>query len=133
MAFGLEINPYFIDYFKKRNPRLADYISECDFIKDPLELDEPADLGISIEVFEHITQTEEEWDTFIESLSKQFKHFYFSSTPFRDKPSYDHWWGHNNIRTTTGWIKLFEKNGWELVCRPKFVTSWDILLKSKNV
>jgi SAM-dependent methyltransferase len=133
MAFGMELNPYFIEYFRNRNPHLADYIAECDFIKDPIELDEPADLGISIEVFEHINQTEEEWDKFIENLSKQFKHFYFSSTPFRDKPSYDLWWGHINIRTTTSWIKLFEKNGWELVCRPGFVVGWDVIFKSKNV
>jgi hypothetical protein len=132
-AMGLESNPKFIEYWDKRNPHMSSNMMNLDFIKDPVEFDEPVDLGISIEVFEHIKQSEEDWDKFITSLSKQFKHFFFTSTPFRDKPSQDLFWGHINIRTTTSWIKLFERNGWELVEKPKVLTAWDLLFVSKNV
>ncbi len=132
-AHGLELNSEFIEYFKKRNPDLAEYIHQCNFVTEPLELDQTVDLGISIEVFEHIKLEESEWDLFISKLSSNFRYFYFSSTPFRDKPRWDSYWGHINIRTTTNWIKLFERNGWELVEKPKVLTGWDILFISKNV
>lgn len=131
-TIGLEINPKFIEYWDKRNPHLPDNMIECDFIHDPIEMDEVSDLGISIEVFEHIKQSEEDWDKFITWLSKNFKNFFFTSTPFREKPSQDLFWGHINIRTTTSWIKLFERNGWELVEKPKVLVGWDLLFKSKN-
>ncbi len=131
-AFGMEMNPEFIKYWDKRNPDLSSYIVQCDFIKDPVELEEVFDLGVSIEVFEHIKMKEVDWEKFIEKLSTQFKHFYFSSTPFRDKPSQDHFWGHCNIRTPKSWIKLFEENGWTFVENPKVLVGWDLIFRSKN-
>jgi hypothetical protein len=139
-ANGLEINPLFIEHFNKRNPHLTEYMHQCDFVNETELIVDVAetgsthlDLGISIEVFEHIDMPERKWSEFIFNLSQVYKHFYFSSTPFRDKPSWDYFWGHKNIRTTASWIKLFEQNGWELIEKPKILTSWDLLFVSKNV
>jgi len=132
-ANGLEINPLLAEYFNKRNPHLTEYYHLCDFVNEKLDIGKfVIDLGISIEVFEHIDMEEEKWNSFILDLSKNYKHFYFSSTPFRDKPSFDYFWGHKNIRTPKSWIKLFEDNGWTLVENPKKCTGWDLLFISKN-
>lgn len=150
---GLELNPKFIEYFNSRNPELTEYIHKYDFtqlaskaqlgLEDCLVVglgDAPEgiatngiDLGISIEVFEHIDMSEERWDLFISNLSMFFKNFLFSSTPFRDNPKWDKYWGHINIRTPKSWVNLFERNGWKLANKPKTPTPWTLHFISENI
>lgn len=133
MARGLEINPYSVQYFKDHYPMYENQMHEVDFTKEPIELDEPADLLLSIEVFEHIDKPYEWWEKFIEDLSFKGRRMYFSSTPYKDRDDFDQWWSHINVRRTTEWIKLFEDNGWKYNSSPKLLTSWDLLFTSKNI
>lgn len=133
MAYGLEINPNSVEYFQEHYPMYKDQVKLVDFLKEPIESDEPCDLGLSIEVFEHIKMDEGEWDKFILSLSKLHRKFYFSSTPYHTTEEFDHFWGHINIRRTTDWVKLFERNGWKLINHPRVLTNWDCLFESTNV
>jgi 2-polyprenyl-3-methyl-5-hydroxy-6-metoxy-1,4-benzoquinol methylase len=133
-SIGLELNDYFIDYFQNRNPVFHDRIIKCNFAVDNLDdlnIDE-TDLGVSIEVFEHIDKPEEWWDSFIQKLSKNIRFFYFTSTPNRNTLEFDLQWGHCNIRQEAAWIDLFKRNGWRLIDRPKQICSWDLLFQSVN-
>lgn len=129
-ALGVEKNEYFIDYFKKRNPLSAAFMVHGD-ITDDLVFPRKFDLGVSIEVFEHIDITEDKWSALILSLATNCKHFYFSSTQYRTNLKFDKQWSHINIRRWHKWVELFEKNGWEYVDNPKVATTWDILFRSK--
>jgi len=133
MARGLEINPHAVEYFKEHHPVFENQIYLCDFTKEPIEGDEPCDLGLSIEVFEHIDMPERWWEAFIEDLAKKYRYFYFSSTPYKTTDSRDEFWGHKNLRRTTDWIKLFQFNDWDFVENPRILTSWDCLFKSRVV
>lgn len=128
-SLGLEINDYFIEYFQQRNPVFEDRIMKCDFANQEFDL-EATDLGISIEVFEHIDKPEEWWNEFILKLAKQMKYFYFSSTPNQSSVEFDKQWGHVNVRQIEAWIDLFERNGWKLIEKPKQICSWDLLFES---
>jgi hypothetical protein len=137
LATGLEINPISIEYFRGAHPIYADKIQQVDFTKEPIEVkvqtargEQKCDVGLSIEVFEHIDMPEADWDKLIKHLSTQFKYFYFSSTPYRGTEAFDKFWGHINIRKTSDWVKLFERNGWQLVEHPMVLTGWDCLFKS---
>jgi 2-polyprenyl-3-methyl-5-hydroxy-6-metoxy-1,4-benzoquinol methylase len=112
-AYGLEYNQYNVEYIKERYPMYASNVFHVDITKEPVEGDTYCDLGISIECLEHINMPEEWWDSFISDLSKKYKYFYFSSTPYHTTESWDHWWGHSNIRRSSSWINLFERNGWK--------------------
>lgn len=131
MAHGWELNPLSYKYFQDHHPMYANQIHLVDFTKEPIETDEPADLLLSIEVFEHINMPEEWWNSFISDLSTKFRHFYFSSTPYSDSEYFDGWWGHSNLRKPSQWIKLFESNGWKYSTNPRLLTSWDMILDSK--
>lgn len=133
-AIGIEINDHFIEYFKTRNPVFAERIIKQDFaLKDLNELViDTFDLGVSIEVFEHIDMPEEWWNGFVKKLSGSMKYFYFSSTPFMSSVRFDKQWGHINVRPTKAWIKLFEENGWKFMENPKQVCDWDLLFQSTN-
>lgn len=131
-ATGIELNDHMIEYFQSRNPNFADFIQKVNITQDGLDFD-LTDLGISIEVFEHIDMPEEWWDEFIKKLGKKFKHFYFSSTPYNANPTFDKQWGHINVRQDIGWINLFERNGWKLIERPQQICQWDMLFKSEIV
>ena len=131
VAHGIEYSPIAVKYFKDHHPLFANQIIEADITKEPIDLDKPADLGVSIEVFEHINMPPEWWDTFISGLSERFKYFYFTSTPYYTTEQHDFWWGHSNIRKTSTWIKLFEKNGWIYESNPKFLVGWDLIFRSK--
>lgn len=130
-SLGIEINDYLIDYFKSRNPVFADKILKYNFAIDPdsFHIDK-FDLGISIEVFEHIDMPEKWWNQFIGKLSKHIKYFYFSSTPNRASEKFDQQWGHVNVRQTAAWIALFERNGWKFMENPKKICAWDLLFES---
>jgi hypothetical protein len=131
MAYGLEINPYLVNYFKENYPMYESQVTLCDFTKEPIEVDSPCDLGISIEVLEHIDMPEEWWNQFITDLAKKYRKFYFSSTPFYTTAYFDRYWGHCNIRKASSWVKLFTSNGWKYEGNPKVMTSWDLLFSSK--
>lgn len=135
VSLGLEINDYSIDYFRTRNPVFADFVKKVDFAVDDLgELQfDKTDLGISIEVFEHIDKPEKWWDDFISLLSKSFKHFYFTSTPNRASVQFDKQLGHYNVRQKEAWIDLFERNGWKYTGNPMKICSWDMLFTSVNI
>lgn len=134
VATGLELNPEFVKYFKENYPIYENQIHCLDFTKEPIEsVDEPCDLGISIEVFEHIAMPEEWWNQFILSLSKTYRHFYFTSTPYRNTKAFEEFWGHVNVRRTSSWIKLFEDNGFKFLSNPKMIVNWDLLFESKNI
>lgn len=127
MAYGVEINPVAVEYFKDHHPMYANQMFLADITKEDIGADTKGDLVYSIEVFEHIDMPEEWWGEFLRDLSTKFKHFYFSSTPYYTNEETDKWWGHRNIRKTSSWIKLFEDNGWKLVSNPKALTEWDLL------
>jgi 2-polyprenyl-3-methyl-5-hydroxy-6-metoxy-1,4-benzoquinol methylase len=128
-VIGIELNPYFKNYFSKRNPHYKDYMIVGSFLD--MEIDGVMDLGISIEVFEHIEH--DKLMPFIERMAKHFKYFYFSSTPYKSTKKFDHDWGHCNIKTHEAWKALFEKNGFEYVSNPQKVIKWDMLFKSTLV
>lgn len=132
-AYGLEINPYNVEYIKERYPMFANNVWQFDFTQEPVEGDVPCDLGISIEVFEHITKPEEWWDQFILDLSKKYRYFYFTSTPYHTTEWHDHWWGHVNIRRSSTWINMFERNGWKFESNPRILVNWDMLFSSKSL
>jgi SAM-dependent methyltransferase len=133
---AFEINPFFREYFVKRNPHYgANFITanilNCllpDDHEDQMKLEGVFDLGISIEVFEHIEA--DKVDALIEKLSRHFKHFYFSSTPYHTSKSFDAFWGHKNLRTHEQWIKSFEQHGWIYQGNPQLIVGWDHLFKS---
>lgn len=131
-AFGFEINPHSVQYFKDRYPVYREQVLLTDITKEPVENNGIGDLVYSIEVFEHITMSEDWWNTYLTDLSKKFKNFYFSSTPYYSVESFDNYWGHINIRTNSTWCKLFEANGWKFVGQPRIATTWDLLFKSVN-
>lgn len=127
---GLEINPHFQEYFVKRNPHYKD----CYLLQSFLEPDlfsGVSDLCISIEVFEHIPH--EQLMPFIGTMAEHFKHFYFSSTPYRSSQAFDRQWGHENLKTHEAWVKLFEANGFQYVGNPKQITIWDALFVSTRI
>ena len=130
LAHGFEINPHSVDYFKSHYPIYEDKIHLIDFTKEPIEVDTKGDLVLSIEVFEHIQMPEEWWVSFLTDLSKKFKYFYFSSTPYSDPDSFMEFWGHINIRRTSDWIKLFEQSGWKFEKNPRLLTTWDLLFSA---
>lgn len=131
MAYGLEINPHAVQYFKDNHPMYEHQIFETDITKEPLETDSVGDLAYSIEVFEHINMPEEWWDQYLTDLSSKFKYFYFSSTPYYKNENWDHWWSHINIRKVSSWKALFERNGWKFLSNPKVLTNWDLLFETK--
>lgn len=133
MAYGLEYNPVSVQYFKDHHPMYENQVTLFDITKEAIEVDAVCDLGMCLEVFEHIDMPEEWWESFILDLSKKFRHFYFSSTPYKYNDEFDEFWGHINLRRTTDWIDLFERNGWKFEQNPKKMTSWDVLFSSKNV
>lgn len=132
-GYGFEINSCSVKYFHERYPVYKNQVIQADITKEPIEAEGTGDLVYSIEVFEHINMPEEWWNTFLTDLSKKFKHFYFSSTPYYSTESFDKWWGHTNIRTNSTWVRLFEANGWKFVGQPRVATTWDLLFKSTAV
>lgn len=132
-AIGFELNPHSVQYFKEHYPVFKNQIVEADITKEPVEVNEVGNIVYSIECFEHITMPEEWWSQYLTDLSKKFKHFYFSSTPYYTAESFDKVWGHDNIRIMSRWKKLFEFNGWELISNPRVTTKWDMFFRSKNI
>lgn len=130
-VMGFELNPHSVQYFKDHYPVFRHQIFQADITKEPIEVDTPGDIVYSIECFEHITMPEEWWNQYLTDLSKKFKHFYFSSTPYHTMESFDHAWSHYNVRIMSRWKKLFESNGWELVSSPQVTTKWDMFFASK--
>jgi SAM-dependent methyltransferase len=128
-AVGFEINPHFKDYFVKRNPHYASNFNVVDI--NEVELEGVFDLGISIEVFEHIPA--DKVDALIARLAKHFKYFYFSSTPYHTSKQFDAFWFHINLRTHEHWIKTFEERGWIYEGNPHLITPWDLVFKSALV
>lgn len=132
MAYGVETNPYSYQYFIDRYPMYRHQVACEDVTKEGIEVaGEKGDLLLSIEVFEHINMPEEWWDSFLKDLSKKFKYFYFSSTPYSDPDSFMEFWGHCNVRRTTEWISLFERNGWKFEKQPRILTDWDLIFRSE--
>lgn len=133
MAFGVEPNPESYKYFLDRYPMYAGMVSCEDVTKEGVQiLGEKGDLLISIEVFEHINMPEQWWNEFIKDLSTKFKYCYFSSTPFSDPDSFMEFWGHCNVRRTSEWIDLFERNGWKFEKQPRILTDWDLIFRSQS-
>lgn len=127
---GLEINPHFQEYFLKRNPHYKDCYQLQSFLEKDL-FSGVSDLCISIEVFEHIPH--DQLMPFIATMADHFKHFYFSSTPYRSTQRFDSQWGHQNIKTHEAWVKLFEENGFQYVGNPRQITIWDALFVSTRI
>lgn len=94
------------------------------------------DFVTSIEVFEHIP--DDALLPFIAYMPHICDYFLFSSTPNPNTPEFDIQWGHCNLKQTDEWVRLFEKNGFELMkeeteylqknCIP---TTWTLMFKSK--
>lgn len=125
-VLGFDINPHFKDYFVDRRPHYKDFFKLQDFSE--VVLDGVFDLGISIEVMEHMPAAYV--DDLILKLARHFKHFYFSSTPYKSSKIFDQQWGHVNVRTTDRWIKTFEERGWIYLENPKLICNWDLLFES---
>ncbi len=131
-AYGLELNPHSVQYFKDHYPVYQKQIIQADITEEPIVVDECGDLVYSIECFEHIDKSEEWWRDYLYDLSTKFKHFYFTSTPYHTVESFDIAWGHVNVRLMSRWKKLFEASNWELVSNPKITVPWDLFFKSKG-
>lgn len=129
-ALGVELNDHYIDYYRQRNPNTSHLVIKGD-ISEGLEFPRKFDLGVSIEVFEHIDMPEEKWDALIKQMAENIKWFYFTSTPYRADEKHDFQWGHINIRRFEKWKELFEKNGWKFHSNPNRITAWDIVFKSE--
>lgn len=129
-AIGVELNPYFVEYFQKRNPLTKHMVIQGD-ITEEMEFPEPFDLAISVEVFEHIDQPEEKWDAMLIKLAQNCKYFIFSSTPYQASKEFDSAWGHVNVRRQDKWKELFERNGWKYEGNPNKIISWDMCFKSE--
>lgn len=125
-VLGFDINPYFKEYFVDRRPHYAEFFKLQDFSE--VQLDGVFDLGISIEVMEHMPA--DYVDELIAKLAHHFKRFYFSSTPYRTSKTFDQEWGHINVRTTDRWIKTFEERGWIYIENPKLICNWDLIFES---
>lgn len=130
MAYGIELNPRSVQYFKDRNPMYENQIFEGDITTEPIDSDTTGDLVYSLEVFEHISKPDEWWVNLLNSLSKKFKYFYFSSTPYYKNEHWDEKWGHINIKKTSSWKALFEQAGWKFVSNPKILVNWDLLFET---
>lgn len=126
---GIELNPHFKKYFDDRNPHYKDSFIEGSFLD--LELTGVFDLGISIEVFEHIP--DDLLVPFIAKMADHFKVFYFSSTPYRSSFKFDQEWGHCNLKPHEAWVKLFEANGFQYVENPNKIILWDALFVSTRI
>jgi 2-polyprenyl-3-methyl-5-hydroxy-6-metoxy-1,4-benzoquinol methylase len=133
MAYGWEINPHSVQYFKDHYPMYENQVSLVDLTKESLDTDAVGDLVMSIEVFEHINMPEEWWISFLTDLSTKFRYFYFTSTPYSDPEAFMSFWHHVAVKRTTDWIKMFKATGWQFVSNPKVITSWDCFFKSKNL
>lgn len=131
-TYGIEINPLSYKDFINNHPMFENQIFLSDFTKEPIQTDEVCDLVYSFEVFEHINMPEEWWVEFLTDLSKKFKYFYFSSTPYYENENWDYFWGHKNLRKTSSWIKLFEQSGWKFLTNPRVLVNWDVLFKSTS-
>jgi SAM-dependent methyltransferase len=120
-AAGIDSNPFHRDYFIKRNAGLADRYSLLDHKFDLKSFD----FVVSIEVFEHLT------DTVIHEYMKQLdsRYFLFSSTPHKSTPEFDEQWGHINLKPEPEWIRLFSEYGYELKKKPALPTEWALLFK----
>lgn len=129
-ALGVEMNQYFLDYFKQRNPLTAHLAIKGD-ITEPMEFPHDFDLVISVEVFEHIDQPEEKWDEMLKKLAENAKWFVFSSTQYHTSAKFDIEWGHCNIRRSEKWKELFERNGWEYHGPADKIAPWGMCFKSK--
>lgn len=129
-ALGVELNPHFIEYFRNRNPNTAHLMIHGD-ITSELAFPRKFDIGMSLEVFEHISMPEEKWDALLTHLAKNIKHFYFSSTPYQSDAIHDHMWGHVNVRRSEKWIELFARNGWKFIENPNRICPWDHLYESQ--
>jgi hypothetical protein len=133
MAYGIELNPHSVQYFKDKYPMFENQVVVGDLTKEPIETDAVGDLVMSVECFEHVNQPEEKWIEFLTDLSQKFKFFYFTSTPYYDKEEFLEFWGHCNIRKMSDWIDLFEKSGWKMNQNPKVLVPWDLLFVSTSV
>lgn len=130
---GIDMNEHMVAYFKQRNPVYEAFVHHGDFVKQFDAGEEIMDLVISIEVFEHIAMSDEEWNTFIKYLAEHFRWFYFTSTPYHTTETFDIQWGHVNIRRYEKWRELFESNGWKFHSNPQKIVPWDMLLKSELI
>lgn len=125
-VIGFDSNPYFKEYFDKRNPHYkANFV-----IQNMLEVEMGGvfDLGISIECFEHIPM--EVLLPFLKKLPYHFRHFYFSSTPYSDDKNFMIQWGHVNVNTYEKWKELFVAAGFKFVDNPQWISQWDQLYES---
>lgn len=133
VAYGLEINPHEAAYFQNRYPVYAKQMIVGDITTEPLVVDEPGDLVISVEVFEHIDKPDEWWVAYLGDLATKFRNFYFTSTPFHYIEEQDVFWGHRNIKLQSQWRSLFENAGWLYIDNPRILANWDLLFKSTKV
>jgi len=132
VGYGIEINPHSVEYFREHHPVFANQVQLGDITTEPLENDVKGDLVYSIEVFEHLPVTDEWLKSYFLELSKKFRHFYFTSTPYHTAQAADFYWGHINLKRSSEWIRLFEESGWKFVSNPKALINWDLLLESTN-
>ena len=130
-TLGVDGNPYSKEFFQREHPEFAGkYILDMSFQNDY----PPADVVISIEVFEHLPDKE-----IHRVLSKirgniSPKYVVFSSTPHADPhPGWDIVWGHINLKRPEQWRDLFACYSYELVrgVRPP-VTDWASLYIDSN-
>jgi cyclopropane fatty-acyl-phospholipid synthase-like methyltransferase len=122
-AIGIDINPYSQAHFREFNPEWADRYILSRFSDYTLEKD--YDVAMSIEVFEHIDDSE--LDGMMNQLSKRVKYFFFSSTP--ERTPQDQEWGHINIKSEPEWIEWFCKYGFIPHVKPMTPTPWTIIFK----
>ena len=115
-----------VEHIKEANKYNVDILNDYSTLEN-----KKYSLGVSIEVFEHLTD-----DIINEYLNIfSFDYFIFSSTPYYNNEPYneyetfDIFWGHINIKTESEWIELFGKYGYILDRKLNTPTSWALLFK----
>ena len=125
-ALGVDLNPYSRDYFLERNPGSENNYTLKALLEFPIRT--PGDVLVSTEVMEHIDQRT--LDVVIPKLAKNYKWFWFSSTPKKTTPEQDIAWGHINVKYDHEWVMLMERNGWAFDSWVWTPTEWSMLFRS---
>lgn len=115
--YGIEPNKYHRQHIKEHTGLKVQ-------AKDVLNANYPkVDIASSIEVFEHLTDTE----VFYVLENVQCKYFLFSSTSAI--AANDQEWGHINIKPQSEWLEIFKAFNFSLEKEMKYPTSWTKLFK----
>lgn len=105
------------DYFLKRNPQWA---NEYRLTWPDENIITLADVLVSIEVFEHLTDAQ-----IIEAIERvNFKHLVFSSTSRFKNTEFERQWGHINVKQPHEWDAFFKPLGLKRTAHRPGITPW---------